>query len=77
MPLVDIHLIDGVFDKQQKRKMIESVTDAMVAIEGEVMRGVTWVRIHDVPGGQWAIGGQPLEAADIHAMQRAGEAEAA
>ena len=71
MPLIDIHLIDGVFDKRQKQQMIEDVTEAMVRIEGEVMRGVTWVRVLEVEGGHWAIGGQPLEAADIHAMQRA------
>jgi len=70
MPLVDIQVIDGVFDAEQKQQMIESVTDAMVAIEGEVMRGVTWVRVLEVAGGQWAIGGKPLAAADIHAMQK-------
>ena len=31
MPLVDIELIEGVFDKDQKQEMIRSVTDAMVA----------------------------------------------
>ena len=44
MPLVDIQLIEGVFDQNQKQEMIRKVTDAMVAIEGEPMRGVTWVR---------------------------------
>jgi len=44
MPLVDIQLIEGVFDKGQKQEMIRKVTDAMVEIEGEAMRGVTWVR---------------------------------
>ena len=73
MPLIDIHLIDGVFDAKQKTRMIKDVTDAMVAIEGEAMRGVTWVRVLDVPGGQWAIGGQPLAAADIRALQKSGE----
>ena len=43
MPLVDIQVIAGVFDDAQKRTMIERVTDAMVSVEGEVMRGVTWV----------------------------------
>ena len=46
MPLVDIQLIEGVFDATQKQDMIRKVTDAMVAIEGEAMRGVTWVRVH-------------------------------
>ena len=49
MPLVDIHLIEGVFDKDQKQEMIRKVTDAMVDIEGEAMRGVTWVRFCNGP----------------------------
>ena len=32
----------------------------MVAIEGENMRGVTWVVIEEVNSGEWGIGGQPL-----------------
>jgi len=69
MPLVDIQLIEGVFDKAQKQKMISKVTDAMVEIEGEAMRGVTWVRVHEVASGEWGIGGKALTAADVKAMQ--------
>jgi 4-oxalocrotonate tautomerase len=70
MPLVDIQLIEGVFDKQQKQDMIAKVTDAMVKIEGEAMRGVTWVRVHEVASGEWGIGGKGITAADVKAMQR-------
>lgn len=69
MPLVDIQLIKGVFDEDQKRTMIEKVTDAMVEIEGEVMRGVTWVRIQEIASGEWGIGGRPLTTADVKAIQ--------
>jgi 4-oxalocrotonate tautomerase len=69
MPLVDIHLIEGVFDKHQKQEMISKVTDAMVGIEGEAMRGVTWVRVREVASGEWAIGGRVLTAADVKALQ--------
>jgi len=68
MPLVDIHVIRGVFTPDQKRAMIAKVTDAMVAVEGEKLRGVTWVKINEIEGGDWAIGGQPLQAADVRAM---------
>ena len=68
MPLVDIQLIKGVFTPEQKKVMIEKVTDAMVAVEGEPMRPVTWVRIEEIESGQWAIGGKPLTAADVKAM---------
>ena len=68
MPLVDIQLIEGVFDQNQKQEMIRKVTDVMVAIEGEPMRGVTWVRVLEVPSGQWSIGGRSLTAADVKAI---------
>ena len=69
MPLVDIHLIEGVFDKKQKQEMISKITDAMVGIEGEAMRGITWVRVHEVASGQWGVGGQALTTADVKALQ--------
>ena len=60
MPLIEVHLIENVFNPDQKRQMIEKLTDAMVSIEGENMRGVTWVKISEVSSGEWGIGGQPL-----------------
>lgn len=69
MPLVDIQLIEGVFTPEQKKEMIEKVTDTMVAIEGETMRGVTWVRIHELASGEWGIGGKALTTADVKALQ--------
>ncbi|PUB08376.1 tautomerase family protein [Yoonia sediminilitoris] len=68
MPLVDIEVIEGVFDDVQKAKMIEKVTNAMVEVEGEGMRGVTWVRVKEVRSGQWGIGGNTPSADDIKAM---------
>lgn len=68
MPLVTIDVIKDVFTPDQKRQLIENVTQAMVAVEGEAMRPVTWVRINEFEQGDWAIGGQALHAADIHAM---------
>jgi 4-oxalocrotonate tautomerase len=68
MPLVDIQLIKGVFTPEQKKSMISKVTEAMVAIEGEPMRQVTWVRVQEVESGQWAIGGKALTADAVKAM---------
>ncbi|MES1158473.1 MAG: 4-oxalocrotonate tautomerase family protein [Terricaulis silvestris] len=68
MPLVTIDVIKDVFTPRQKRDLIERVTDAMVAVEGESLRSVTWVRIQEVEQGDWAIGGKTLTAADVHAL---------
>ena len=77
MPLVDVHVIEGVFNQDQKQEIIRRVTDAMVTVEGEAMRGVTWVRVLEVKEAQWAIGGQPLTAGMVHDIQRGGAAKAA
>lgn len=70
MPLVDIQLIEGVFTGAQKREMIAKVTEAMVAIEGEAMRGITWVRIQELASGAWGVGGNALTADDVKALQQ-------
>ena len=69
MPLVDIHIIAGVFDDAQKTQMIKQVTDVMVGIEGENLRGVTWVKINECKSGDWAIGGNPLSTQDVLNLQ--------
>lgn len=69
MPMVNIKLIENVFSAAQKREMIEKVTDAMVSVEGEAMRGVTWVLLEEIKEGDWAIGGQGLTSADVQKMQ--------
>ena len=45
MPIVQIKLIEGVFSSEQKRQMLSKVTDAMLSIEGENLRPVTFVLI--------------------------------
>ena len=75
MPLVTIDLIKDVFSPSQKREIIERVTEAMVAVEGEALRPVTWVRIMEVNQNEWAVGGKLLDAATVQAM--AGRAKAA
>jgi 4-oxalocrotonate tautomerase len=75
MPLVTVDLIKGVFSPKQKQQIIEKVTAAMIEVEGENLRGVTWVRIKEFESGDWAIGGKPLSAADVQGLA-AGKAAA-
>jgi 4-oxalocrotonate tautomerase len=60
MPLLNVKLIEGVFTEAQKRLMIEKLTETMVSIEGENMRGVTWCVVEEVKSGDWGIGGKAL-----------------
>lgn len=69
MPMITIQAIENVFTPEQKKEIIEKVTDTMVAIEGENLRQLTWVKIEEVKESDWAIGGKQLTAADVHALQ--------
>ena len=68
MPFVNVKLIEGVFDASQKREIVERLTETMVDIEGENMRGVTWVVVEEVKSGDWGIGGQALTTDDVRAL---------
>jgi len=68
MPLVTIDVIKDVFTPDQKHDLIDKVTEAMIAVEGENMRQVTWVKINEIAGGDWAIGGQRLTPKDVQAL---------
>lgn len=72
MPFVQVKVIEGVFTDAQKEAMIRKVTDAMVAVEGEAMRGTTWVVIEEVKSGDWGIGGKALTTAAVKAMAAGG-----
>lgn len=68
MPLLNVKIIEGVFTPAQKQEMISKLTDTMVSIEGENMRGVTWCVVEEVESGDWGIGGQALTTADVQAL---------
>ena len=71
MPFINVKLIEDVFTPEQKRRIVEELTDAMVAIEGENMRQVTWVVVEEVRSGDWGIGGKPLTSQDVRALAAA------
>jgi len=52
MPLINVKLIEGVLTPSQKQEVIRKLTDAMVAIEGENARPVTWVVLEEVNSGE-------------------------
>ena len=72
MPLIQVKLIEGVFNADEKESIIEKLTDAMVSVEGEAMRQVTWVTIEEVASGEWGIGGKALHSGDIVGMRAGG-----
>jgi 4-oxalocrotonate tautomerase len=71
MPFINVKLIEDVFTPEQKRRIVEELTDAMVAIEGEAMRPVTWVVVEEVRSGDWGIAGKALTTQDVRALAAA------
>lgn len=68
MPLINVKLIENVFTPEQKREIVEKLTETMVSIEGENMRSVTWVVVEEVKSGDWGIGGGALTTEDVRAL---------
>lgn len=70
MPFINVKVIEGVFTPDQKHDIVRKLTDAMVAIEGDNMRQVTWCVVEEVASGDWGIGGQPLTTQDVQALAK-------
>ena len=68
MPLIQVKLTEDVFSAAQKKEIISRLTDAMVSIEGENMRPVTWIVIEEVRSGEWGIGGNALTTDAVKAL---------
>jgi 4-oxalocrotonate tautomerase len=68
MPLVNVKLVEGVFSSEQKQQIVRDLTEAMVAIEGENMRQVTWVLVEELKSGDWGMAGNPVTTADVKAL---------
>lgn len=68
MPFINVKIIEGVFGPEQKQDIVRKLTDAMVSIEGENMRSVTWCVVEEVKSGDWGIAGNPLSTGDVLAL---------
>jgi 4-oxalocrotonate tautomerase len=69
MPLATIKVIEGVFSSDEKQRMIEKVTEAMVSVEGENLREKTVVILEEVKSGDWGIGGKTLTTDDVKRLR--------
>ncbi|MBV6500247.1 MAG: hypothetical protein CJBNEKGG_02719 [Prosthecobacter sp.] len=68
MPLAQIKGISGLLSQPQKEELIHKITDAIVSVEGEGLRPVTWVLLEEVPSGAWGVGGKALTTDDVRAL---------
>jgi 4-oxalocrotonate tautomerase len=68
MPLIQVKVLEGVFGAEEKRRIVCDLTEAMVKIEGENLRSITWVVVEEVKSGDWGIGGVPLTTENAKAL---------
>lgn len=69
MPLATIKVIEGVFSGDEKRQMIERVSEALISVEGDRLREKTVVLLEEVKSGDWGIGGQTLTTEDVKELR--------
>ena len=69
MPVVEIKVIEGAFTDDEKREMVERLTETLLQIGGEGIRASTHTLITETPSGAWAVGGRVLSAGDVHTMR--------
>ena len=68
MPIVNVKLVEGAFSDDQKRKLLEGITDAVeTAYPG--LRDVTFVTIEETQA--WSIAGDQITKEKVakHAQQ--------
>jgi 4-oxalocrotonate tautomerase len=76
MPFVNVKLVEGVFNTEEKHAMATALTDVMVKFEGsEAFREVVWVLIEELHTDGWHIGGRPF-AGPKSLMQTLGNSKA-
>ncbi len=77
MPFVNVKLVEGVFNTEQKHAMAAKLTDVMVEFEGsEAFREVVWVLIEELHDDGWHMGGKPFAGPRslMGQLERSGEA---
>ena len=72
MPLIDIQVMEGVFDEDEKARMIEAVTKGFGDVAGQAMANATSVRIHEIKSGAWGYGGKPFYLEDAMEIKNRG-----
>jgi 4-oxalocrotonate tautomerase len=53
VPLIDIHVLEGVFTDDEKASLIAETAKAFGTVAGQKMQDNTSVRIHEVKSGHW------------------------
>jgi 4-oxalocrotonate tautomerase family enzyme len=61
LPILHVYVTEGLLDDGQKKRLFEGLTKAVLrgeaAPDNAKTRSVTWVFLHEMKKGTWAVGG--------------------
>jgi 4-oxalocrotonate tautomerase len=62
MPIITVQVVKGVVltTDEQKRELLQKMTDTFISIVGEVARPYTYCLIQETPLYEWSVAGRPL-----------------
>ncbi len=61
MPIITVQFIkDVVATPEQKRELLEKLTDTFVDVLGDVVRPYVYCIIQETPQQEWSIAGKPM-----------------
>jgi 4-oxalocrotonate tautomerase len=62
MPIITVRVVKGVVltSDEQKRELLQKMTDTFISVVGEVARPYTYCLIEETPLYEWSIAGRPL-----------------
>ncbi|MBD3222245.1 hypothetical protein GF314_13490 [bacterium] len=69
MPIINVKIVSGSFDEDQKRDLLPRLTDAVESVYPG-LRDVTFVTVEEVDPGSWGIGGEVIDAGKVAAHAR-------
>ena len=58
MPLIEVKMIEGRMDDEQKAELALRLVDTLCEIGGERFRDLTFCIVEEVPEGRWAFAGK-------------------
>ena len=62
MPIITVQTIKGVVlqNDEQKRELLQKMTDTFISVVGELARPYTYCLIQETPVYEWSLAGKPL-----------------
>ena len=71
MPFIAMKTLAGAWTDEQRNRLIEEITEAVVRVGGEGIRPNVLVVIEEIRDGGWGAGGKNLTLAALEARRAA------